>query len=349
MSNKFTQITFPIQRAIVRKLVKLPDSVLGKIAGKPIVIDGNRFNVPLQALLKLFAPPPNHLASVAETRAEFDEQGAWLSQDPNPDIRKTDHQIPVSNGNIQIRVYRPKHHDGKILPVLVFYHGGGYAAGSLKSHDLPCQAIAYDADCAVIAVAYRLAPEYPFPTPVNDGIEAFRHIARHADNFGINPTRVAVGGDSAGGNLAAVVAQQTKNDNIAPIAQLLWVPWLDMSDERESYEKFATGFFLERAKMRWYTDLYLTDEKDKTNPLASPIYGDTVGVAPALVMVGGFDPLRDEGIEYANKMQDDGVDVTLIVVKSMPHVFINVAGGIKDAQVAFKQATDFLRKSFKIS
>lgn len=243
-SAKFAKITYPLQRAAVRKIVKLPNSVLAKIAGKPIAIDGNTFNVPLQALLKLFSPPPNHLATVDETRAEFDEQGAWLSQDTNDTIEKADYKIPVNDATIRVRLYRPIAIKNQTLPVLVFYHGGGYAAGSLKSHDLPCQALAANANCAVIAVEYRLAPEYPFPTPVNDGIAAFRYIASHADKFGIDPTRMAVGGDSAGGNLAAVVAQVTKDDSVSPIAQLLWVPWLDMSQERESYKKFASGFFL---------------------------------------------------------------------------------------------------------
>lgn len=351
LKSKSHQLTLPIQRTLVKKLVKLPPSIMAKITGKPLVIDGQTLNLPLQMLLKLFSPPPNHLASVDETRAEFDEQGAWLSQPSSTDVAITDIAMPIDqHNNIMLRVYKPlnSHQDNKddALPCLVFYHGGGYVAGSLKSHDTVCQHLARDAQCAVIAVDYRLAPEHPFPTPVHDGLAAFRYIAKHATELGIDPQRLGVGGDSAGGNLAAVVAQQTKTDAIKPIVQMLWVPWMDMSRERTSYELFATGLFLERAKMRWYTEQYLQDDQHKTNPLASPIYGDTTGVCPAFVWVAGFDPLRDEGVDYANKLKADGVPTTLKVYQTLPHPFINIAGQIDDAKAAFDDAVQALRQAF---
>lgn len=199
-------------------------------------------------------------------------------------------------------------------------------------------------NCTVIAVDYRLAPEHPFPTPVNDGLTAYRYIANKADKFGVDASRLAVGGDSAGGNLAAVVAQQTKDDAHAPKLQMLWVPWVDMSREYESYELFATGFFLERAKMRWFIAQYIGDKADTTDPLASPVFGDISGVAPAVIMVGGFDPLRDEGIAYAEKLKDAGVETKLKVYESMPHLFLMFAGEIRDAKVAFDEATRALRE-----
>lgn len=353
LKSKSHQLTLPIQRTLVKKLVKLPPSIISKITGKPLVIDGQTLNLPLQMLLKLFSPPPNHLASVDETRTEFDEQGAWLSQPSSTDVAINDIRINTDdNDQITLRIYKPlkkrllgKKTD-KNLPCLVFYHGGGYVAGSLKSHDTVCQHLALDAQCAVIAVDYRLAPEHPFPTPVHDGLAAFRYIAKHATELGINPQRLGVGGDSAGGNLAAVVAQQTKYDAIKPIVQMLWVPWVDMSRERASYELFATGLFLERAKMRWYTEQYLQDDQHKTNPLASPIYGDTTGICPAYVWVAGFDPLRDEGVDYANKLTADGVPTTLKVYRTLPHPFINIAGQIDDAKAAFDDAVQALRQAF---
>lgn len=353
LKNNTQKLTLPIQRILVKKLVKLPPAMMTKIVGKPLIIDDQTLNLPLQLLLKLFSPPPNHLASVDETRAEFDEQGAWLSQPSSRDVAIKDIRIDADDREqITIRTYKPlkkrllgKKVD-KNLPCLVFYHGGGYVAGSLKSHDTVCQHLALQADCAVIAVDYRLAPEHPFPTPVNDGLAAFRYVAHHAKELGIDQKRIGVGGDSAGGNLAAVVAQQTKNDTIKPIVQMLWVPWVDMSRERASYELFATGLFLERAKMRWYTEQYLQDSQHKTNPLASPIFGDTTGVCPAYVWVAGFDPLRDEGVDYANKLTADGVPTTLKVYQTLPHPFINIAGQIDDAKVAFDEAVQALRQAF---
>lgn len=333
-----------LQRFLVKRLVKMPESLMRPLAGETVRIDGQTLNLPLQLLLKWFSPPPGHLASVEETRAEFDEQGAWLSQEDSDQIEKQDFPMDVDGGRIMLRRYRPKNKTGK-LPVLVFYHGGGYVGGSLKSHDAPCQHLALQADCAVIAVDYRRAPEHPFPVPVNDGIAAFRHIAANADLYGIDETRMAVGGDSAGGNLAAVVAQQTKRDTVRPMFQMLWVPWVDMSFERPSYAHFAEGLFLERAKMRWYTQHYLQGA-DPTDPLASPILGDTEGVAPARVMAAGFDPLRDEGIEYAQKMQNSGVVVDLQVHRTLPHPFINIAGSIGDAAAAFDEAAAALKQAF---
>lgn len=340
---KLKKLAFKAQKTIVSRLVKLPKPILRKIAGKPIVIDGQTLDVSVQVILKLFGPSPNHLASVASTRRQIDEQGPLLAQLAHKDIVAKDFQLEVSGGDsITLRQYRRRNSSDN-QPALVFYHGGGYVAGSLESHDLVCQHLAADGNCTVIAIDYRLAPEHPFPTPIDDGLAAYRHIADNADIFDIDATRLAVGGDSAGGNLAAVVAQQTKDDAHPPKLQLLWVPWVDMSRERKSFELFATGFFLERTKMRWFTEHYLGNKKDKQDPMASPIFGDLEGVAPAVIMVGGFDPLRDEGIEYADKLKAAGIETELKVYETMPHLFPLFAGEIKDAKVAFDDATRALR------
>ena len=144
-------------------------------------------------------------------------------------------------------------------------------------------------------------------------------------------------------NLAAVVAQQTKHDQNSPMLQLLWVPWVDMSRERQSYELFAEGFFLDRDLMRWFTDNYLDNEADKTNPLASPLFGELDGIAPAVLLVAGFDVLRDEGIEYAQKLKQAGIDTELKVYQSLAHPFFNMAGEIEEAKAAFADATKILK------
>ncbi|MGP9638156.1 alpha/beta hydrolase, partial [Psychrobacter sp. AOP3-A1-26] len=343
--SKLKKHAFKAQKTIVKKIVNLPKPILRKIAGKPVIIDGQTLDVSVQVILKLFSPPPHYIASVASTRKQIDGQGPLLAQSDHKDIITDEFKLDVSSGDsIRLRRYRHRDASDNNQPALVFYHGGGYVAGSLESHDLVCQHLAADGNCTVIAVDYRLAPEHPFPTPVNDGLAAYRHIANNADKFGVGATRLAVGGDSAGGNLAAVVAQQTKDDNYPPKLQTLWVPWVDISSERASYELFATRFFLERAKMRWFKDHYLSDETDATDPMASPIFGDLKGVAPAVILVAGFDPLRDEGIEYANKLKEAGVNTKLKVYETMPHLFPLFAGEIKDAKVAFDDATRTLRR-----
>lgn len=342
---KIKKLTSKAKRTVVRTIINLPKPILRKIAGKPIVIDGQTLDVSVQVILKLFGSPPDQLASVASTRSQIDGQGPLLAQSNQKDIISDEFKLDVSDGeSIRLRRYRHRNTIDKSQPALVFYHGGGYVAGSLESHDLLCQHLANNGNCTVIAVDYRLAPEHPFPTPVNDGLSAYLHVANNAAKFGIDASRLAVGGDSAGGNLAAVVAQQTKDEGYPPRLQLLWVPWVDMSRERASYELFATGFFLERVKMRWFTKNYIGDVPDKTNPMASPIFGDVNGVAPAVILVGGFDPLRDEGVAYANKLKEAGVDTELKVYETLPHLLPLFAGGIEDARVAFDDATRALRR-----
>lgn len=341
---KLKKLTSQAQKTIVRRIVNLPKPILRKIAGKPIVIDGQTLDVSVQVILKLFGSPPNQLASVADTRTEMDMQSSLLAQSNHKDIITDEFKLEVSDGDsILLRRYRHQNAGQNNQSALVFYHGGGYVGGSLESHDLLCQHLAADGNCTVIAVDYRRAPEHPFPTPVNDGLAAFRYITNNTDKFGIDANRLAVGGDSAGGNLAAVVAQQTKEETYPPKLQLLWVPWVDMSRERASYGLFATGFFLERAKMRWFTDHYVDDEADKTNPMASPIFGEVNDVAPAVILVAGFDPLRDEGIAYADKLKEAGVETELKVYETLPHLFPLFAGDIEDAKVAFDDAARALR------
>ncbi len=330
-----------IQKVAVTRLVNIPKPIMRKISGKPMVIDGQTFNLPLQLVLKLLAISPKKTA-IDDIRAEIDEQGAWLAQAQHADIITDEFQVAVTGGSIRLRRYRHRDAAGQ-QSALVYYHGGGYVVGSLTSHDTPCQHLAIDGQCTVISVEYRLAPEHPFPIPVNDGIAAFRYIASHPDEFGVDPKRLAVGGDSAGGNLAAVVAQQTKFDQNSPILQLLWAPWVDMSTERQSYDLFGEGFFLDRSQARWYISHYINNENDRVNPIASPLFGDVSGVAPAIIMVAGFDVLRDEGIEYAQKLKDAGVDTELKIYETLPHPFFNMAGEIDDAKVAFAESTKILR------
>ena len=349
---EFSKLSPNQKQTYLTELFQLPQSMQRDLAGPPIVIEGHTFDVSLQLMLQLTTPSDdkhNELGSVAENRAMMEAQSPMLSPPPINDILTDDFKMAVSDGcQITLRRYRHQNAASDNQPALVFYHGGGYVGGSLNTHDLVCQHLANDGKCTVIAVDYRRAPEYPHPVPVNDGLTAYRYIANHADKFGIDTSRLAVGGDSSGGNLAAIVAQQTKSESYAPKLQLLWVPKVDFSHERKSHTLFASGFFLETAKSRWYKQQYLGDGADDTklltDPMVSPIYGDLQGVAPAVVMVAGFDPLRDEGIEYADKLKAAGVNTTLHIYHSLPHLFLLFSGAIKEAKAAFDDAVQALKR-----
>ena len=209
------------------------------------------------------------------------------------------------------------------LPALVYFHGGGWVIGDLDTHDGVCRLIANAAQCAVISVDYRLAPEHKFPAAVDDAWAATRWIVGHAGQLAIDPTRVAVGGDSAGGNLAAVVALMARDAGGPTLAlQVLQYPVTDLSAETRSYQDFAEGYTLTRTGMRWFKAHYLDKPEDARDWRVSPLLAPSLaGVAPALIVTAGFDPLRDEGTAYAERLRDAGVTVDYVCYGGMLHGF----------------------------
>lgn len=209
-----------------------------------------------------------------------------------------------------MRVYTPDGYEPQ-SPLLVYFHGGGFMSGSLDSHDSVCRMLADAAGVRVASVGYRLAPEHPYPAAVDDCLAAYLDVLGRAEEFGADPRRIAVGGDSAGGNLAAVVANAMRGSESAPAFQLLIYPVTDLSAERESYELFAKGFFLTRADIRDVTEKYTPDRTDRTDPRVSPLLeADLAGAPPAFVATAVADPLRDEGKLYAERLAAAGVSVT---------------------------------------
>jgi acetyl esterase len=259
------------------------------------------------------------------------------------EVRELQLQGPA--GAIPARLYRPRELPAA-APALLYFHGGGYVLGSLASHDAPCHWLALNAACVVIAVDYRLAPEHPFPAGLEDSVAAFRAVAARADEFGIDARRIAIGGDSAGGNLATVAAQRLRGDAVQPCFQLLIYPTTDATLSSPSIDIFASGFLLERASMVWFINNYLPAQQDRRDPLCSPLFGDVAGSPPAFVMTAGFDPLRDEGEAYAAKLGAAGVAVTLRRYDSLVHGFLNLIGGIRAAAAAAQDAAAALRRAF---
>jgi acetyl esterase len=273
--------------------------------------------------------------SSAEERRESLRRAAALGMPLRQGIYVTERMVPGPAGQIPVRLYRrfglP---DGS--PAIVYLHGGGWCAGDLSTHDGTCRLLADASECLVISVDYRLAPEHPFPAAVDDAVAAYRWVHDHAGELSIEQGRVGVMGDSAGGNLAAVIAQVTRETDVpAPVAQCLVYPSTDAKMREPSHRLFAEGFFLSKASMEWYRAQYLPDVSDWESPLASPIeQQDLSGVAPAIVVTAGFDPLRDEGKVYADRLADAGVPVRYRCYDDLVHGFFGMGvlpGGMEIA------------------
>ena len=252
-----------------------------------------------------------------------------------------DHQIPGPGGSIPIRIYRPDD-DRLLLPGLVYFHGGGWVLGDLDTHDGVARALASRARSIVVSVHYRLAPEHPFPAAVDDAWAVAAWVAEHGP-AGIDRDRLAVGGDSAGGNLAAIVALRGRERGFRFRFQLLVYPVTDCDLDTRSYLDYADGFGLSRDAMRWFWDLYVPPEGGRLDPDASPLRaGDLAGVAPALVQTAEFDVLRDEGEAYAARLEQAGVAVTLTRYDGLIHGFIRMPGVFDRASNALNEAATAL-------
>jgi acetyl esterase len=235
-----------------------------------------------------------------------------------------DHRVPVEGGEITVRLYAPAGVGPH--PVLVFYHGGGWVIGDLYTHDGLCRSLVNAAGCAVASVDYRLAPEFKFPVAVEDSYTALKWVAANGPRLGLDSARLAVGGDSAGGNLAAVVALMARDAGGPAIAlQVLIYPVTDVMRETRSYADFADGYMLTRDSMRWFIAHYLTSKDDARDWRVSPLRAPSLaGLPPALIVTAGFDPLRDEGEMYAGRLRDAGNRVDYVCYGGMVHGFLGM-------------------------
>lgn len=263
-----------------------------------------------------------------------------------PVARIDDGAIPGPAGQIPVRVYHPGT-DG-LLPVYVYFHGGGWVLGDLDSHDAPCRALANQVPCLVVSVDYRLAPEHPYPAAPEDAYAAVCWIAEHAGELGGDGSRLALGGDSAGGNLSAVVTQMIRERGGPRIAlQVLVYPVTDFDFDSSSYREVGDGYFLTAEKMAWYTDHYLPNVAQRREPYAAPLRAsDFADLPPALVITAEYDPLRHEGEAYAEKLRAAGVPVTCTCYPGMIHGFFNRLAEMDLGRKAVRQAAEALREAF---
>jgi len=255
------------------------------------------------------------------------------------------HEIrDVVAGGVPSRLYRPSSDTN--LGLLVYYHGGGWVIGNLDSHDAICRSLADRMGHAVLSVDYRLAPEHPFPAAAEDALCALRWAYENASELGINPERIAVGGDSAGGNLAAIVAQQRP---VPLVFQMLIYPSTDMTQSFPSHVENQAGPVLTAGAMEWFINHYMPSTADKKDPLASPWFSpDSMlkGTPPALIITAEFDPLRDEGEAYGRRLIENGVTASIVRYNGMFHSFFGMLGLLDDADTAHTLAANMTAKSF---
>jgi len=256
--------------------------------------------------------------------------------------------IPGPAGEVPVRIYTP---DGRApFPVLVWFHGGGWVLGSLDGSDHTCRELANTAGCIVVSVDYRLAPEHKFPACPDDCDCAYQWVMANAGSFGGDPRRVAVGGDSAGGNLAAVVALRARERGGPPPAfQLLVYPVTDHDFERPSYVANADGYSLTLVAMRWFWEQYVNSPDEMAHPHAAPLRAaDLSGLPPALIITAEFDPLRDEGEAYGDRLRQAGVPVTVSRYDGMIHGFFNMFPVIDKGREAIREASAALASAFAL-
>lgn len=274
-------------------------------------------------------------------------EGMGLTAMPSPiELASiTDRTIPGPAGEIPVRIYRPSTDAG--LPVVVFFHGGGWVVGDLESHDHCCRVIAAKADCVVVAIDYRLAPEAKFPAAIDDAWAATEWVATHGDELNVDASRLAVAGDSAGGNLAAVVANISRDhEHVEIIQQALIYPVTDGTCDRPSMTENAEGYLLSRNAMDWFHEHYTVTVEDLSDPRYSPIFSDLAGAPAAVVVTAGFDPLRDQGNAYAAKLVEAGVDVDHVEYEGMFHGFFSMDAGLNVALEAQDQVAAALKDAF---
>ncbi len=256
--------------------------------------------------------------------------------------------IPGPAGKIALRFYRPTGVQGN-APALIFFHGGGWVIGDLDSHDGICRWICSRSGCVVASVDYRMAPEHKFPAPLEDCLAATFWVTANGEALGIDTARIAVGGDSAGGNLAAVVSQQVRDQGGPPIAyQLLVYPATDLTMSEASHQELAEGYRLTKPLMEWFIDHYLNNDSERTDPRVSPLLCDDLnGLPKALVITAGFDPLRDEGVRYADKLSSSGVETTHVCYDGMIHGFFSMGGWLEKSREALDYTSQKLSEALR--
>lgn len=292
-----------------------------------------------QSLIQLLAdnrvPAVNEL-SVADARKAYKDRRSYSQPEPPAMAAVQDLSIPTPDGALPVRLFRPTAQTTP-QPALVYFHGGGWTIGDLDTHDVLCRQLARASGAVVISVDYRLGPEHKFPAAYDDALAATREAFAQASAWGLDSQRIAVGGDSAGGNLAAAVCLGLRGTDCAPAFQLLIYPATQQKPDTHSYHANGEGYVLTKAAMHWFTDHYLRSDADVSDWRASPLAAtDHSGLPPALVITAGYDPLRDEGLLYADALSRAGTACQYLCFERQIHGFITMGRIIDEANTAIE-------------
>lgn len=282
------------------------------------------------------------------SRINFRRDMAAIAK-PTPVATVKDWKIPSRSGQLTVRHYTPLRRDlneenPKPLPILVYFHGGSFIVGDVDTHDDPCRLFCQHGQMQVLSVTYRLMPDHPSPAAIEDCLDTLKWVYEHVANLGADPTKIAVGGDSAGGNLAAVISQLAVGTDYAPAAQLMIYPSLDLVNDYPSYDDFGHGLFLSRVDVEYAKELHLSHSLlPFSDPRVSPMLGNFAGLPPALIVTAAFDSLRDEGEVYAIKMREAGLNCVAYRVEGQGHGFVSMA----TINLAALEATIGIAKDFR--
>ena len=301
-----------------------------------------------QALMQLMIDkgvPPVHTMTPEEARASYRSRRAFTQPDA-PEVFKVEDKLVSANGvSVPVRVYHPHAAPShSTLPGLVYLHGGGWTIGDLDTHDVLCRSLCLQAGIVVVAVDYRMGPEHKFPAAYDDSVAAFNWTVAQAASLGIDASRIAIGGDSAGGNLAAAACLGLRGQSVQPAFQLLIYPATIMWQDTPSYHANGKGYMLTKESIAYYTENYLRNREDAKDWRASPQLADShAGLPPAFVMTAGFDPLRDEGLMYANALTKAGVSSQYICFERQIHGFITMGRVMQEANTAVSLCASALK------
>ncbi|KIG11412.1 alpha/beta hydrolase [Caballeronia concitans] len=300
--------------------------------------------------------PPYHTLTPQQARAAYAMSAPILDIAPLPMHSVEPMRIATRDGGeIGVCVYHPAAPSwAEPAAALLYLHGGGFTVGSIATHDALCRKLAHDAGCALVSVDYRLAPEHKFPVAVHDAFDALQWLAREAPLLGIDPARLAIGGDSAGGTLATVCAVLARDAGIDLRLQLLIYPGTSARQESASHARLAEGYLLSGETIQWFFAQYLRDERDRDDWRFAPLDGaigqpDFAGVAPAWIAAADHDPLYDEDLAYAAKLEAAGVRVTLARYEGMIHEFFKMGGFVPEVARAHADAVRALKEAFGVS
>ena len=307
-------------------------------------IDGQRLDPEVQMALRALNARGGgryEARPLAESRRELELEARLFRGRRVRVAQVRDMTVAGAEGPLAARLYSTRSPSGALI---VYLHGGGWVEGSLESHEQTCRFLARESGARVLSVAYRLAPEHPFPAPLDDAIAAFRWAVEHAAGLGADRDRIAIAGDSAGGNLAAVVAREAARAADGPAMQALIYPVSDVSEKRPSYRLFGERFFLTEGKMDLYRDNYVGDPAQVSDPRVSPLLAEDLSeLPPAYIALAGFDPLRDEGLAYAERLRDAGVPTELRLHSGLVHGFANAVGVGRASAAAMRELAAAVR------